>query len=146
MIHDDLGLGILFEVPEKEEASPVLKDLLFKSYELGINIKFTPITEERYNEWVSHQGKKRFIITLLSSKLKAEQISHVTKIISEQGLNIDNITRLSGRVALDQTNNTDRITSYNVCYTKLLRKYFSTSSAGFDDETFNNWQNSYNFV
>ncbi len=108
VIHDDLGLGILFEVPEKEEASPVLKDLLFKSYELGINIKFTPITEERYNEWVSHQGKKRFIITLLSSKLKAEQISHVTKIISEQGLNIDNITRLSGRVALDQTNNTDK--------------------------------------
>ena len=106
VIHEDLALGILFEVPQESEASPILKDILFKSYELGLNAKFTPITEERYDEWVSHQGKDRFIVTLLARQLTAEHIAKATAIISSQGLNIDLITRLSGRTTLngDQSN------------------------------------------
>jgi phosphoserine phosphatase len=100
VIHEDLGLGILFEVPSKAESSPVLKDLLFKAYELGLNVKFTPIAEKKYQEWVSHQGKERYIITLLSRKLTAEQLALVTKTISAQGLNIDIISRLSGRIPI----------------------------------------------
>lgn len=100
VIHDDLGLGILLEVPETSESSPILKDLLFKAYEIGLNIKFTPIGEDKYNEWVDNQGKERFIITLISKKLTAQQLSQVTKVISEQGLNIDVISRLSGRIPL----------------------------------------------
>lgn len=102
VIHDDLGLGILFEVPPKSESSPILKDLLFKAYEVGLNVKFTPIAENRYNEWVSNQGKERFIVTLLSRKLTARQLAEVTKTISEQGLNIDVISRLSGRIPLNE--------------------------------------------
>ncbi len=102
VIHEDLGLGILFEVPEKAESSPILKDLLFKAYELGLNVKFTPIPENKYQEWVSHQGKERYIITLLSRKLTARQLALVTKAISAQGLNIDIISRLSGRIGLDK--------------------------------------------
>lgn len=108
VIHDDLGLGILFEVPATNESSPILKDLLFKSYELGLNIKFTPITEDKYNEWVGHQGKERFIITLLSRRMAANQLSEVTKVISDQGLNIDYITRLSGRVLLSDHDKNDK--------------------------------------
>lgn len=106
VIHEDLALGILFEVPQESEASPILKDLLFKSYELGLNAKFTPISEERYDEWVSHQGKDRFIVTLLARQLTAEHIAKATAIICTQGLNIDLITRLSGRTTLngDQSN------------------------------------------
>jgi phosphoserine phosphatase len=100
-IHDDLALGILFEVPEESESSPILKDLLFKSYEMGVNVKFTPISEERYNGWVTHQGKDRYILTLLARKLTAEHLARTTSIIAEQGLNIDLITRLSGRTPLD---------------------------------------------
>lgn len=101
VIHEDLGLGILMEVPEKSESSPILKDLLFKAYEMGLNIKFTPIPENKYNEWVEHQGKERFIITLLSRKLTAVQLAKVTGLISNQGLNIDVISRLSGRIPLN---------------------------------------------
>ena len=108
VIHEDLGLGILFEVPEKSESAPILKDLLFRSYELGLNIKFTPITEKKYNDWVSHQGKERFIITLLSRKLAADHLSMVTEVISEQALNIDYITRLSGRVLLGNEHESDK--------------------------------------
>jgi len=106
VIHETLSLGILFEVNDQESA-PVLKDLLFKGYERGINIKFTPITEESYNGWVEHKGKDRYIITLLSRTLTAEQISKVSFEILNQGLNIDVISRLTGRVPLDATPESD---------------------------------------
>ncbi|HBG87853.1 MAG TPA: phosphoserine phosphatase SerB [Marinilabiliaceae bacterium] len=102
VIHNDLGLGILVEISEKEKSSPILKDILFNAYEMGFNVKFTPISEKRYNEWVDHQGKERFIITLISRKLTATQLSKVTRLISDQGLNIDVISRLSGRIPLGE--------------------------------------------
>ncbi len=108
VIHEDLGLGILFEVPEKEESSPILKDILFKAYELNITVKFTPIPTDKYDEWVNNQGKDRHIITLLSPKLTGKQLAKVTAVIAEQNLNIDYITRLSGRIPLDSFNKNAR--------------------------------------
>ena len=99
-IHDTLSLGILFEVESGVNSATVLKDLLFKSYELGIKAKFTPITLENYEKWVGLQGKDRYIVTILGEKLAAQQISEVTKIISEKNLNIDAIKRLTGRLSL----------------------------------------------
>lgn len=99
-IHDTLSLGMMFEIESGEQSSAVQKDLLFKAYELGITAKFKPISLEDYERWVNLQGKDRYIITILGEKLAAEQISEVTKVISEIGLNIDNIKRLTGRLSL----------------------------------------------
>lgn len=99
-IHDTLSLGILFEIKAKSNSAPVLKDLLFKAYELGIKAKFTPITLDRYEKWVASQGKDRYIVTILGEQLAAEQISAVTNIISDINLNIDAIKRLTGRISL----------------------------------------------
>jgi phosphoserine phosphatase len=100
VIHETLDLGIMFEVPEEEESSPILKDLLFKSYELNIQAKFTPISEKDYNHWIGQQGKMRYIVTLIARKITAQQIERVTEVIFDQNLNIDMITRLSGRPQL----------------------------------------------
>lgn len=100
VIHEQLSLGILFELPHESESAPVLKDLLFKAYETGINVKFTPITEENYNHWVGLQGKDRYIVTLIARKASSLQLAKVSDIIYKQGLNIDTITRLTGRVSL----------------------------------------------
>jgi phosphoserine phosphatase len=99
-IHDTLSLGILFEIKAKSNSAPVLKDLLFKAYELGITAKFRPVTLERYEKWVNSQGKNRYIVTILGEKLAAEQISAVTDVISNLNLNIDAIKRLTGRLSL----------------------------------------------
>ncbi|WP_346883853.1 phosphoserine phosphatase SerB [uncultured Algibacter sp.] len=99
-IHDTLSLGILFKIQSGKKSAAVLKDLLFKAYELGITAKFTPISLDNYENWVGLQGKNRYIITILGEKLAAEQISEVTKIISEKNLNIDSIKRLTGRLSL----------------------------------------------
>ncbi len=107
-IHDDLALGMMFEVPASAESAPILKDLLFKAYELDVNIRFTPISEEEYTSWVNQQGKDRYIVTLLSRKLTAAQLTKVTNIIAEQNLNIDLISRLSGRPGLGDTTGPSR--------------------------------------
>jgi phosphoserine phosphatase len=133
VIHEDLGLGILFEVPETSESSPILKDLLFKAYELGVNVKFMPIPENKYEEWVNHQGKDRFIVTLLARKLTAEHLSKVTRIIAEQGLNIDYISRLSGRIPLKEINSHTRaVAEFSVRgtpknYEKMKKDFIATA-------------------
>lgn len=99
-IHDTLSLGFLFEIESGNNSAAVLKDLLFKAYELGVKAKFTPISLEDYEKWVTLQGKDRYIITILGEKLSAEQISKVTEVISEKNLNIDAIKRLTGRTSL----------------------------------------------
>jgi len=101
VIHNNLSLGILAQVPLNKESSPVLKDVLFSLHDLGMQVRFEPITEDSYAQWVAQQGKPRHIVTLLARYISAEQIARITQVTSDQGLNIDNISRLSGRVTLD---------------------------------------------
>ena len=100
-IHNHLSLGILFQSTEGNSGD-ILKELLFKSYELDVNIRFNPITEQEYSKWVGMQGKNRYIITILSRKLTAKQIAGVSRIVAEQDMNIDDIKRLTGRIPLDE--------------------------------------------
>ncbi|NJB82556.1 phosphoserine phosphatase SerB [Wenyingzhuangia aestuarii] len=107
-IHDTLSLGMLFEVPAGNDSAPVLKDLLFKAYELDIKVKFIPISIEDYENWVDAQGKPRYIVTLLGETLAAAQVSAVTKVMAEENLNIDSIKRLTGRTSLIKENEQPR--------------------------------------
>ena len=45
-IHRNLSLGILFKT-KQNVGGDILKDLLFKAYELDTTIRFTPISNER---------------------------------------------------------------------------------------------------
>lgn len=98
-IHSTLSLGILIRIGE-QNSGPVMKELLFKATELGVNIGFEPITDDDYEDWVNQQGKNRFILTLIGRSLSAEQIEAATRVIAEQGLNIDSILRLTGRISI----------------------------------------------
>lgn len=100
-IHRNVAIGILFKSMHNNSGE-ILKDLLFKAYEMDVNIKFTPISAEMYSNWVAMQGKNRYIITLLGRILTAEQIAAVSRIIADQNLNIDNMIRLTGRIPLDE--------------------------------------------
>jgi phosphoserine phosphatase len=101
VIHDTLSFGILVEIPDSEQGKAVLKDILFKGYELDQQVRFTPVSEEDYQQWVGNQGKKRHIVTLLTRKVTAGQLQAVSSITAKYGLNIDHIDRLSGRMPLD---------------------------------------------
>ena len=101
VIHNNLSLGVLAQVPAHRESSPVLKDVLFKLHDLDMQVRFEPVSEASYADWVAQQGKPQHIVTLLARYISAEQIARITQVSTEQGLNIDSILRLSGRVDLD---------------------------------------------
>ena len=98
-IHHTLSLGILFKTTPAQSGD-LMKDLLFKAYDMGVKIRFTPISTEEYEQWVGMQGKNRWIITILGRQLTASNIAMVSEVIVEQGLNIDAIQRLTGRQPL----------------------------------------------
>ena len=98
-IHSTLSLGILIRISE-EASGQVMKELLFKATELGVQIGFSPVTDDEYENWVNQQGKNRYILTLIGRTLTAKQIEAATKIICKQGLNIDSILRLTGRMSI----------------------------------------------
>ena len=100
-IHNTLSLGIMIYVDE-QASGQVMKNVLFKASEMGVTVHFAPVSEEEYNAWVARQGKNRAILTVLGRRLEARQIEAVTKIIAEQGLNIDSIRRLTGRPPLHE--------------------------------------------
>jgi len=85
-----------------EESSHAMKEMLFRVDEQGLSVKFSPIRGNEYQHWVQGKGKHRHIITLLARRISAEQIAGVTAIALEQELNIDKIERLSGRVSLEE--------------------------------------------
>ena len=101
VIHSTLSLGILIRVDE-ELSGRVMKELLFKTSEMGFNIKFAPVTMEEYEAWVSRQGKNRYILTILGRRLEARQIGAVTHLVVKQGWKIDGVRRLSGRQSIER--------------------------------------------
>ena len=108
VIHNQLNLGILAAVPRSAQPSDVTDGVLASLDKLDMVGRFLPITEQGYQNWVEQQGKPRHIVTLLARKIDACHLAAVTKVTSEQGLNIDKIVRLSGRVQLDESDQLGR--------------------------------------
>src|SRR5690554_7669604 len=80
VIHDTLSFGILVEMSGDTSDSDVLKDVLFRGYELDQQVRFTPVSAEEYSRWVTGQGKPRHIVTLLARRVTAEHIARVSEI------------------------------------------------------------------
>ena len=106
VIHNHLSLGILINIPDASNS--ILKEVLFRTHELGINAKFNPVSVASYDEWVGLQGQSRFILTLLARRIKANHIAQVSQVVANNGLNIDTIVRLSGRVPLEQNSSVSK--------------------------------------
>lgn len=100
VIHNHISLGILAEIPKAEDFSSIFKDMLFEGHKMELRVDITPVESENYEKWVHAQGKERRIITLLGRRVTARQISAVASIIAQNRLNIDSITRMTGRISL----------------------------------------------
>jgi phosphoserine phosphatase len=108
VIHEHISLGILAEIPKSRDFSPIFKDMLYEGHKMGLQIDIKPIDPESYEKWVHAQGKERRIITLLGRTITAQQISAVASIIADNHLNIDRISRLTGRISLKQSQHNPR--------------------------------------
>jgi phosphoserine phosphatase len=122
VIHDELNLGMVVQIissgnslgnapseslsdarndaAQNDVRADVLAALESAARSHNMSVRCTPISVEDYAEWVSSQGKPRYIVTLLAGGATGEQLAAVTSIIQRYGLNIDAIRRLSGRLPL----------------------------------------------
>lgn len=102
VIHDTLALGILVTLDVAASGrDALLERIRAAAAAVDIQVRFKPVTAQSYQQWVDQQGKPRHIVTLLSRCVTAAQIAELTTITARHGLNIDSITRLSGRIPLD---------------------------------------------
>lgn len=108
VIHEHISLGILAEIPNSDDFSSIFKDMLFEGHNMGLRVSIKPVEPESYENWVHAHGKERRIITLLGRTLTAQQISSVAAVIADNNLNIDSITRLTGRISLQEPQNNPR--------------------------------------
>ena len=102
VIYSNIILGILVETSDgvdDEKRRQHLKDFVKKK---NLSISFSSIDLSTYSKWVKREDSSRFIVTLLARKLSAEHLSKVAEVIYKNGLNIDEIKRLSGRISLEK--------------------------------------------
>ncbi|MHA3080636.1 phosphoserine phosphatase SerB [Acinetobacter sp. ANC 5502] len=107
VIHNQLTLGIVVASEDQTATALAMKEILILAHDIGLTVRFKPISNAEYNQWVSEGGATRYIVTAFAPELRAADLQAVTQIVSGQGFNIETVTRLSERLLLD-TPNTER--------------------------------------
>ncbi len=100
VIHNQLTLGIVVSSHDKTATALAMKDILILAHDIGLTVRFKPISHADYEQWVSEGGRTRYIVTALAPELTAAHLQAVTNIVSSQGFNIETVTRLSDRPEL----------------------------------------------
>jgi phosphoserine phosphatase len=100
VIHDRLSIGLLLTVSSAADAEGLQSELQAMCDEESLHLDWELVSSERYSSWVNAQGSPRFILTLLARRVSAEHIAALGSVVYRHGLNIDGITRLSGRLPL----------------------------------------------
>jgi phosphoserine phosphatase len=102
VIHDTLSMGVLVEAPRGTDGQAMREAVSVYAEERGLQARISAVAADSYASWVRAQGRARYIITLLARKITADQLSRVTAVVFRHGLNIDGISRLSGRIPLGE--------------------------------------------
>lgn len=102
VIHDQVSLGMMLQLPLDQDLDQLTELITNRAQNLALQLKVSNVDAQQYAHWVKQQGADRYILTLLTREVAAEEIAKVTKVTAEQGLNIHDIVRLSGRVPLDK--------------------------------------------
>jgi phosphoserine phosphatase len=108
VIHQQLNLGLLTLVPSEADMEALVSQVQSCVANLQMRVKFLPISEQDYQQWVDQQGKSRHIVTLLARKIEAQHLAALTAVVSQYQLNIDKIIRLSGRINLHESDQLGR--------------------------------------
>lgn len=102
VIHATLSMGVLVEIPQYHDPDALRAELTEYAQRHALQARVTSVSFADYHAWVKAQGRSRYIITLLARKITARQLASVTAVVSQHQLNIDDITRLSGRIPLGE--------------------------------------------
>lgn len=104
VIHNQLTLGIVVSSDDQTSTALAMREILILAQDIGLTVRFKPIPANEYQQWVAEGGRTKYIVTALAPELTASHLQSVTKIVSDQGFNIETVTRLSGRLELEENN------------------------------------------
>lgn len=90
VIHDILSLSIIVNLDDT--SNNVLKDLLFKSKEIGINLDFQVIPQDSV---IGRSSRYTYAVTCIGSEISAQVILELSTKLAEFGVNIERITKLN---------------------------------------------------
>lgn len=68
---------------------------------LGVQVSLEPLSASDYQAWAAAQAQPRHVLSLLTQGLTAAQLHRVTAIVSQHGLEVERIDRLSAPMALN---------------------------------------------
>ena len=72
-IHSTLSLGILIRM-DAMNSGQVMKELLFKATELNVNIGFSPISDDEYEDWVAIRVRTAISLWLWAVSLRQSRL------------------------------------------------------------------------
>ncbi|XID74948.1 phosphoserine phosphatase SerB [Alkanindiges sp. WGS2144] len=101
VIHNQLTLGLVVASDQPTRTALAMKDMLLLAHNIGLTLHFKPISFDEYKQWVKEGGRTKYIVTVLSRDLTAAHLQAVTQVISQHGFNIETVSRLSGRLSMD---------------------------------------------
>ena len=104
VIHSSLTFGLMVRV-ESGMMESLASALQARGESAGVKVRISPVSPEKYREWIGEETQQRFIVTLLGSRITAAQLAAVTRQFAAHGLNIALMERLSGRDAAARPEN-----------------------------------------
>jgi phosphoserine phosphatase len=102
VIHDALSLGVLVALPDDADTEGLFTSLRDEFSTSELLVRWQAIPREDYQHWVNQQGQQKHVVTLLGREISASALSQVTRELARNNLDIYHITRLTGRIGLDQ--------------------------------------------
>jgi len=99
VVHENVSLGILLEIPSNCDLSALRSALHHRAHDLGLLARFTPITGDALEHWLHGLNHHHFIVTVLGRSITAEQLARISALIASHGMNIERIERLSGQLS-----------------------------------------------
>ncbi len=102
LIHDNLSLSLLVRFPVTTPAETIRAKVKLVLADQNLGVRFKAIERSQYDEWYAERGQPRHIVTLFGRTVRATHIQHISQFLSDQGLNIARIHRLSRRPNLDR--------------------------------------------
>ncbi|MDK2847266.1 MAG: phosphoserine phosphatase [Desulfuromonadales bacterium] len=91
--HTMVSLSVLIELPEgMRDQKPLLKELLFRAKELGLDLDFEPVDPQSYQ---LRQSGCMYVLTMLGSEVNAEVLTRVGATLAVARVNIQRINKLT---------------------------------------------------
>lgn len=100
IVHDQLVLSLLTKFAHEGQREQAIEALSALAREREVTFEHQLVGTQAYDDWVQKQGQPRYILTLLADGLLASQLTALSAVVAEHGLNIQDISRLSNRLSL----------------------------------------------